>query len=191
MNELTKKFVLINGPSRVGKDTLAEFLESSLGMVHKKLSRPLKIAVEGMFLISGQALEAYKDMPSAVLLGLSGREWQIRLYNTLSDVGGKSVLADLFISDVIRDHWWSYDKFVVSDLGRVEELIAFIETFGVDNILVVRVFSPITAGHFVSKDSREYIPEGLDGLNVIDISNNGKQDFLHTGLKKVKKWLEI
>ena len=58
----SKKFVLINGPSRVGKDTLAKHLASELLLDHRKLSRPLTAATEAMFSISPTYAASAKDL---------------------------------------------------------------------------------------------------------------------------------
>ena len=187
----TNKFILINGPSRVGKDTLAHHLVQECNSIHDKLSAPLKMALKAMFNVGNNTIETYKDISSDLFLEATARELQIAMFDMLQDKGGDSVLADMYVTKFSGKAQTAPEIFVISDLGRQEELNSFIDAFGVDNIMVIRVFSPLHAGEFVSKDSRRYAEKDtVEGLEVLDLINNGKQEFLHVGLENVFNWLK-
>ena len=110
-----KKILLLNGPPRSGKDTIAEYLEGH-GWHHGKFSKVLKErthALYGMIDCPYDAFENVKDENLSVFFGITPREAYINTSEMLmKPVHGDDIWVRIFIQELEKV---KKDYIVVSD----------------------------------------------------------------------------
>lgn len=142
------KLILINGPSRSGKDTI----QSLIPGYKEKLSWPLKMGVLGMIAPHGELtfneLENHKEEPFIEFRGLplSFRRAQIDLYEKLSEVYGGAWLTELLVHRLKQAgshiNEYCHGLVTVSDSGRPEECAPIVKFLGAENVFVLSVTRP-------------------------------------------------
>lgn len=156
MPDLT--FILLNGPPYSGKDTFAATVKKHYGSAtsHRKFSAPLKLGLTEMFRLTAhevEKLEADKGTPSPLLCGMSWRDAQIWLSETVMkpkfgvDIFGRLLCKGVFGMDPKRR------LVVVSDSGFLAEANEVVDRFGYHNVHVVELHKP---GCTFDGDSRSY-----------------------------------
>lgn len=203
---MPQRIILFNGPPRCGKDTAASHcwsdpeLNSNHKLVFERMSRPLKkafAAVTDLNISPWDKVEHWEDRKEEIIpgFGVSYRQWQIDFSEKfMKPLYGENIFSKLFISRMKRQH---ADAVVfVPDCGFDIEYDTLVEKYGVDNILVVKIYRPDTT--FVG-DSRNYLRVGsvfiegtfdAAGKYVAYLNNNGTQEeFEIKALKTVKGWL--
>ncbi len=197
------KILLINGPPKSGKDTLARMLENalmedtSMPICHfERFSMPIKRAFAGTM---GIGIDNYgnvkgdwediKDQPHPLLIGKSYRQWQIDFSESFMkplyglDVFGRLFCARLSIYEGEWDRKYQLEPvIVVPDSGFQIEIDSIKKYLPSASYKLIRLHRP---GTNFNKDSRSY----LDDPSAIDIHNNGSlQNLLLAGLHIIKEW---
>jgi len=153
-----KKILLLNGPPRSGKDTIAEWLETR-GWYHGKFSKVLKERCHDLYGMTGEAHDAFEEEKDTVLpefYGVSPRDAYINLSEDLMKPRhGEDIWVRMFVDELKNV---SNDYIVVSDLGFQVEYETLMKLFGYKKISLGMIYR---AGCDFSKDSRDYVhPRG-------------------------------
>jgi hypothetical protein len=169
------KIIMINGPSRVGKDTVQGYIPG----YREKLSYPLKyMAMSAFEPFSKDRIGYYednKDTPFMTLNGrkLSYRQVQIDIFVKMAEVWGDDWLGQLLVSRVkeagVHINGTCGGVVTISDSGRRAECVPIVGAFGVANCVVVQVSRPGVS----YTDIRE--PVDLRDMDVplVEIYNDG------------------
>ena len=137
--------ILLNGPPRSGKDTVANMLCSMLPETsHWKLSGELKArthAVYGVDRRDPEEFERTKDQPSLLFLGLSPRQAYIEMHERyLKPVHGPRILGELLLKNIMRSFpLEETENIVVSDAGDVEQCMPLVEAWRPKNTILVHL----------------------------------------------------
>lgn len=186
------KFILINGPKRSGKSTLAKmFVADHPGDVSViGFSYHLKRFVHGIYLgaagwqLDPDHFDDCKELPQEILGGMSWRQAYIhyseKVIKPLHD-------KEWFGRQLLRAAK-EYERPIVAipDSGFMQEAETLVRDAGVENVVLVRMHRP---GHGFEGDSRSYInlshlgvvsmdvrvPEGGDWISFL---NEMKEDIL-------------
>jgi hypothetical protein len=168
------KIVAVCGLKRSGKDTIAEYLERSMGFLNVKIAGPLKQAVAHTFAFTKDQVEG--DMKDDVdpRWGISPRtamQWfgtDIMQYKAQDIMPG---MGRLFWTKhlVTKIHSYPMDqRIVISDLRFKHELDAMRESFSVFVIKVERSACPAN-DHHVSEEGCTDIAEDAKVTNDGDL----------------------
>lgn len=191
------KLVILNGPPRSGKDTLADYLcYRYSNAVHLKFADEVKQKVHRMYGLhesSSIALEKTKDIPCKALYYLTPREAYIGLSELyIKPMHGKDFLGRVLVEKIKQTPRFEDRLFVVSDGGFMEELEALLKVIKSKCISVARIHRP---GCDFKNDSRRYLTqEELEERNVVsfDLYNLGeKVDFLKDSEITLRQKLDI
>ena len=179
-----QKFVLLNGPPRVGKNTAAKILKENLpSCAVVGFSHYLKRFVHSIYLgrrgwdLDPDAFDAVKSIPQDCLGGMTWRQAYIYYSeNVIKVLHGKEWFGRKFL-ELAQSH--VQKVIAVSDSGFREESEAVIRHAGPTNVLLVRLHAD---GHTFEGDSRSYIDLTDLGVRVIDIENNSTIEYLQKRL---------
>lgn len=177
-----RKIILLNGPPRCGKDTIAEALEAyffkrdsnglfflDANIIHEKFSQPLKDGVKAIYSLPA-SIEATKDESDERLLGATYRSAQISLFHHLSRMHSNTVLGQLFSARVGKRN----GVFIVSDAGRFDEIFPAIKEFDANDCVLFRIHRDGTS---FANDIRQYVTNtDIIGIKSFDVDNNGSID---------------
>ena len=189
---MIKKLIVLNGPPRCGKDTLADFLADEFQASHLKFAGRLKQMTHGLYGVPMPAainqFESCKDKPNPSFFGLTPRQAYIAVSETyIKPVHGKSFFGDRLLEKINQI---PKPLFVASDGGLIEELIPVVEGLGSSNILILMITRP---GCSFDGDSRSYYPASVLqelGVEYEGLLNNGiLQGFLDNGQLLSQYWL--
>lgn len=160
------KVILLNGPPRSGKSTIALELQKFFGedrcgiigfshhlkkMVHKIYGLPDSTPVE--------AFDSVKDTSSPIFLGMSPRQAYIMWSEKAAKVfHGNTFFGRMFMRAAEAD---GRKLIIVSDSGFREEAEVVVERLGAENVYLVHLQR---RGTTFDNDSRSYI--NLDHLSV-------------------------
>lgn len=182
------RIILFNGPPGCGKDTAAQALAPEY--TELKFAWHLKECVHKIFGLDGPPVaeyEKYKDDPEF----LGGNVTLRQAYIQLSEHFFKPLFGPRYFGEIVA-RWIeerNLDKVTISDSGFAEEAQALVDTFGKENITLVRLHRE---GCTFEGDSRGYLE--LDGIATIDLTNRAYtakefKDFIrfHFREKKMKK----
>lgn len=175
------KIILLNGPARSSKDTIAHYLENTVGATHLKFATPLYHSIPHLFGIRQDEWDIIyrdeKETPQPHLQGMTPREAMVWLSeDVLKPKFGQSymgILAARTIVDLVPPHGESNHIFVFSDAGFASEQKILIDVFGNKDIHLVRLERP---EHNFVGDSRSYVDPvevGIDDTNFHILSNDG------------------
>lgn len=181
--------LLINGPPRAGKDSLALALQRAVGVQRAsvcKFADELKIMTHrahGYWHCSASAFEHCKDDPAEG--PLPGVTWR-QAYIAMSEKYVKPLFGDDYfgrkLAEKIRD--CPYDFQFVSDSGFVGEAKVLIDAFP-GQVYLLRIDRE---GATFQNDSRGWLK--LDVPNL-DVANNGSlRDLDRFAVPQILKWLE-
>ncbi|GAA4647905.1 hypothetical protein GCM10023116_01670 [Kistimonas scapharcae] len=186
------KIILLNGPPRCGKDTLAELFIRCFGAAHASFKKRL---IEITLCIYGVSREQWdqwyedKEVPRSALDGKSCRGALIYVSEEVvklkfgDDYFGKAAAQESL--NHLRD---GYDYTIFSDSGFPEEAIPLCNLVGPENVMVVRMHR---GGTDFSNDSRRYLqPSDLpEGVRFMELENNNHIEetigFLALGIEEV------
>lgn len=178
------RILLLNGPPRCGKDTIASILKShSPSFVHQeKFAQPMKRVVPLIYSVTldhwNNHLDtaANKDLPCSEFYGKTPREVQIALSEEyLKPLHSKTIFGQLLIRRLHMVLGGMADCAVISDSGFFEEAAQVVEEFGAENVQLWRIHRE---GCDFSKDSRNYVQLKDLGVREYDITNGGSLDDL-------------
>lgn len=156
LRHLVKNIVLLNGPPRSGKDTLANQLVERFGFRHFKITAKWKERVHALYGLDPKQyphdfFEKVKDEPNALFHGSSPRRAYIDVWeNYFKHAHGEEVLMDWLINEIdnCEDH-----LIVISDVGFDREAKYLFEYYG-KQALLIKVFRN---GYTFAGDSRDYV----------------------------------
>lgn len=171
------KVLLLNGPPRSGKDTIAEILKAwnPSGVFLEKFAMPMKRVCPQIYSIPlkiwREELDTpdNKDKPSKLLLGATPRKVQIDLSEKyLKPLHGPNVFGQLCLRRIRQASVGSSELVVISDSGFREEAEVLVKEFGADNVELWRISRP---GCTFEGDSRSYIDLDDLGVETYEIPN--------------------
>jgi len=184
-----RKIVLLNGPPRCGKDTIATYLEKEHGFYHTKFAKALKEGVHSILRLGTFDLmnrftplphdyyEPLKDTRMSEFLGLTPREAYISLSEEyMKEKFGSAIYGDLLLRELLGVN---NDFIVVSDSGFFEEMIPILNQRNEFETVLLRITRPGTS---FDGDSRSYVSQDkCEGvvLPSADIINDATQQDLH------------
>lgn len=196
------KVILLNGPARSGKDTLATHIEYSIsGCIGTKFAEPMQEFWKSIF--SAAVLEdddfvkytdGDKKNEAHPALGFSFRSGMIDLSEQyikprygLDFFGKVAALSIETRLAFLRNIGFPANCAVISDSGFKEEAVAIIEKFGAENVLLIKLYRP---GYTFADDSRNYI--NLDEFNVEtrELQNIELDQFKTDGIAMVREFVE-
>lgn len=178
-----KKVVLLNGPPKCGKDTVASHLVPYFNFQKMKFAAPLKRMAAGLLDMRVELVEEHKDHKFNILrketisneFGIapeySDEETLRRLLIRISEDFLKPVYGDTFFGRLaVRElQRSSYSLIVFTDSGFAREAESIIRAISKSNVLLIRLHRD--GCDFVG-DSRSYL-SGIAGREV-DIVNSGQ-----------------
>ena len=153
-----KRTIILNGPPRSGKDTIAEYISDKFGYTRASFKEPL---IDSTCFYYGvdrdwfmNRYEEDKEVRQENLNGLSRRQALIHVSeNVMKPQRGKGIFGEMLAASMVASE---NKKFVFSDGGFPEE---FLEIKKYDpNVVLVHLYRP---GCDFSNDSRDYIPSML------------------------------
>lgn len=204
------KVILINGPARSGKDTLADVLEDAqyewaskkdlsyvlcrfkfAGMMHKmwrEVFWDYLAPDEDTFL---DYVDGSKKNEVFEPLGVSYRQAMIAFSEDfIKPLLGTSFFGRYTAQQIARQQLW-YPKnelvAIISDSGFAEEAVAIIEKFGAENVLHIKLYRE---GFTFSGDSRNYIDLEPFGVESVELENITLEQFKRDGTEIVREFIE-
>jgi len=188
---MTIKVLILNAPSRSGKDTLANWIVDNLpNTAHLKFATFLKNMTHKLYDILGESnlFEDSKDIPNPSFFGLTPRQAYINLSEKyIKPIHGFEFFGERLVEEIFKQNRWIDNNlkfFVISDGGFIEEIMPLIKKFGCDN---VKVLPLIRSEYTFEGDSRNYVD--YDTLAELGVKvypfliNNNLDSFLHQGLQ--------
>ena len=185
------RFILLNGPPRCGKDTIASIICRNFPARKYKMTRPMDAALSGLFNIdpvhwSRKFREELKDTKCQELLDDTPRDALISLSEDwIKQRYGSEALGELairFLSSPSTSHIT-----VISDTGFRDEAHPLFRRYGFHNFLLVHVHRE---GCTFDNDSRSYWSAPL--INTFEFHNRYDLELLeHQVCKMVEEWCKI
>lgn len=177
VNDIPVRFVIFNGPKGSGKDFAANILSQVPATYHIKFSGILKLVIGCAAEVTQKLINEEKD--TIFFDGVSLRDHQINLYNYLAGRFGDDVLGRILcqnvrdnLKDDIRAAYGALPLYAVSDGGRGPEVEYVANTFGRDNMIIIRLHRE---GCTFDDDIRSYLD--IPGIKTVDIVNRGDDSF--------------
>src|ERR1700693_991262 len=129
MNNNKRIFVLLNGPPRSGKDTVADYLTTVLGnSVKISLAASLKNMVHRAYGLTDVPYNHYentKDEPNEDFLGITPRQAYRAFSETyMKPLHGNRIWAKILLLYIEE---MSYDIYIISDVGFEDEVHEIIQ----------------------------------------------------------------
>lgn len=199
------KVVLINGPARSGKDTLAKEAKNHfLSAYEFKFADVMHNFWQDVFFSMHDYDEAMsrtdgdlKSDPSPVL-GLSYRQCMIATSEDFikpilgNDFFGRLTAAQIAKGEALEKELYRSDPnfqyvALVSDSGFKEEAVAVIEKFGSENVLLLHLYRN---GYTYSGDSRGYIHLDEFGVKTVNLENITLEQFTREGVQIIRDFVE-
>ncbi len=187
------KVVLLNGPARSGKDTLAQFLVREFaGAVRIGFADHLKRLAHVMCFgpagwdMDPNAFDGTKEAPREAFAGMSPRQFYIHVSERVcKPLFGGGYFGDRFV-DAARAS--GADLVVVPDSGFRREAERVVEAFGASNVLLVRLSRD---GFTFEGDSRDYIVLSDLDVAAVEIENvTGRPEIASAALDgALTEWL--
>lgn len=185
---LLNTLVLLNGPPRCGKDTIAMSVytalrKHNLTAYKRKISKPLKDATHAAYgcHVRHDHFEHCKEEPNEIFFGLTPRQAYINMSELLLKPShGDDIVGKMFIrsTKVEEDHYM-----IISDCGFLSELEPIIEHYA--TVFLVRLHRE---GTNFDNDSRSYVYTGNNRVFEYDVDNNGSvEDTTDTILNHLEK----
>lgn len=193
---MVQKIIFFNGPPRSGKDTSADFLHDRLGdsVYQYKMALPLKEACHKLLGLQGSLtdLEPLKELPikfivceevignfvPSKLVKENGEMTLRQFYIHLSENVMKPMFGDDIFGRLAVEYLRQAPQPIatISDSGFAPEAMPIINSFGAENINLVRVHRP---GKTFVNDSRGYVELPVHSL---DLQNTGTLEDLEATL---------
>ena len=168
--------IFLNGPPRVGKDTVGKELVDQLDFADTyKISATLKRMTHGLYELDANRndhdrFEDCKDEPLSIFRGLTPRQAYINVSELLiKPVHGDDALGRWLYEDHIS-YFGKGEDGVITDSGFRAEAIPIVEAVGANNCALVRLHRQ---GCSFKGDSRGYISLSDLGVLQFDVDNNG------------------
>ena len=202
------KVILVNGPARSGKDTLAEFLTNGrftsdnspyyfphqtypfkfAGVMHQLWKDIfLNITEEDDF---NDWVDGSRKNETHPFLGCSYREAMIDFSeNYIKPRYGINFFGRLTAEEIAQSQKFFKEDIVavVSDSGFKEEAVSIIEKFGAENVLLVKLYRD---GYSFNGDSRNYIDLEEFGVKTVEIENITLDQFRRDAILLIREFVE-
>lgn len=179
------KIILVNGPPRSGKDSLAAIFGELRQAKPIKFADPLRKAVPAMFGMAPDVyhdlIENHKETPTDLLMGMSPREAQIWLSEEVMKPRFGKYVFGLVAANAIQAAPY-IDTWCFSDSGFTEEAEVIVEAFGAKNVALIKLERE---GCTFAGDSRSYI--SLPGVTELTVPNNNSLAVLW---ERVSAWYD-
>lgn len=184
------KFILLNGPPRSGKDTLAHMLKDHIG-AHRaavmQFSEPLKAAVHAMHGMPAdtptKVFDDVKHLPQDALGGKVPREEYVAWWNRICEHYGDEHFGKVLLCKAGLS---GKDYIIVSDCGRRGEPMPLIRTVGPENVLLVQLYR---GGTDFGNDGRDYVDlRDMDVLVWHAWNLRDDVDYMFEGVLKGMYW---
>lgn len=161
--------VLLNGPPRSGKDTLAMGLASRLNYRHMKFATPLKNAIPAIFNLEPVVWQGLmtnaKEIRSPLFGGMSPREALIWLSeDAIKPKFGDDFFGKRLVNQILDEN---LPRTVISDSGFYPEAAVVVRAFSPEALTLIRLHREDCS---FKGDSRGYID--LPGVQTFDVHNN-------------------
>ncbi|MGG5812568.1 hypothetical protein [Falsiroseomonas sp. CW058] len=184
--------LLINGPPRAGKDTLASHLIERIGgATRRRMAHELKVRTHRLYDCPPESwddpdyYDDVKDVPSAQFHGLSPRAAYIAVSETyFKPTHGEEFFGELFVRWL--DGIGPETRLVaVPDSGFLTEVRPILRRVGLSRLLLVRVHAGGRGKSFAG-DSRGYID--IPRVPTLDVRNDvdGRADLF---LEEAEVWV--
>ena len=179
------KIIMFNGPPNSGKDTLADELVKILGpkALRSSFALSLKDLVATALFVTVEDVERHKDEAMNVAAG--GDSMAILALDDVTFRDALIYFSEGFMKPLFGHNIWGKtlslalklhmeeqpdtEFCVISDLGFEDELQTFIDDYGAENVLVVRVSRHDTS---FENDSRHYVE--CKDCAIIGVKNENK-----------------
>lgn len=189
------KLIVLNGPSGCGKDFVAGKLKNmpTMGLVHRKLSDPLKEIVRAAHSYSPEQLDQLKDVVSigGMYVNATPRDEQKQLSKTLAELFGPTILGKMFVDRVRMDtNYPEPDVFrklplnYITDAGVANELEPIVNWFGKTNVLIVQISRDNCE---FGDDYRVYIE--MPEVTTVNVHNEGNDEFVEVMHRIVRSFI--
>lgn len=181
-----KQIIILNGPPRSGKDTLAEHLRKTApSVIHGKFADELKTITHRFYDVPNQEPNAYedvKDIPTEDFLGYSPRQAYINISQYFIKIFHSEDFFGMKLAETIKNYEKCFGEdygvvYVISDGGFAEECKPLIETFGADKISIIQIHRD---GCNFKNDSRSYFQ--LENVKTTLLKNDKIDHYLEEGL---------
>ena len=172
--------ILISGPPRSGKDTLAGWLSNTVDYKPMKFARPIELALRGFFGLDhyefNRRRNDLKDDPWPLIQGKSFRQCMQSFSEDWAKQYGQDIFGRIAAYNVGRDKDEGFNRFVFSDCGFTAEVAPVIRRFTVEEVVLVKLYRD---GCTFEGDTREY-PDvsAFPDLDVREYHNNGTEQEL-------------
>jgi len=169
--------ILISGPPRSGKDTLATWLSHVMDYKVMKFARPIERALQGFFGMNhhefNERRNKLKDEPWQLLQGKSFRNCMQSFSEDWAKQYGSDIFGRIAAYNVVHDRDEGFNRFVFSDCGFTEEVAPVIRRFMVEEVILVKLFRD---GCTYEGDTRNYPDVSqFDGIEIREYHNNGTE----------------
>jgi len=174
------RIILVNGPPRVGKDTVGNALALEIGGTVEKLAKELKErthALYCLFELNGSPLrhdwfEKSKDRPMDEFRGLTPRDAYIAVSEQyLKPMHGEDILGHLLLERLQGREklLGGVCRWIITDSGFQQEAEVLETYYGSNHCMLVRLHRE---GCNFEGDSRGYIDLSHLGVRCLDVDNN-------------------
>lgn len=192
------KIILINGPARSGKDTLADYLTETNYRYQKfKFADCMQGLWRGIFSTFSPEYDEFIDYVDGSKkndihpdVGCSFRSAMIDFSeNYIKPRYGINFFGRLTAAKVENLQYVLGDTeltAVISDSGFEEEAVSLIEKFGAENVLLLKLYRP---GYTFDGDSRSYINLKPFGVKTIELDNISIDQLKRDGLAAVEEFV--
>jgi hypothetical protein len=151
-----KTLILLNGPPRVGKTTIANHLRSMMNNgVRMNMADALKTMTHAMYSqpLDPDHFEDVKDIPNPAFGGMTPRQAYIAVSEDFfKRYHGSLVYGELFVKNALKTMPGSC--MITADTGFAGEIVPIIHEFKASNIILVRLRR---IGATFKGDSRSYV----------------------------------
>lgn len=169
----TNKLILLNGPRRVGKDSIAKELEKVFSSVIMHFAEPVKAGTHASFGLPHPSdyYEAVKDEPNSDFFGFTPRQaWINHAEGYMRKLYGQDVYVKI-LCNKLKTHMVGARRFViVPDCRFSEEVYGMTSLFDMKDMLLVNV---LREGYSFENDTGEYL--NYEWLRRVVISNKENQ----------------
>lgn len=132
----------LNGFKRVGKDTVAEYLEAQYDFERMAFADYLKNGVAALLDISREDVDRYKELDASVVVMGKSMSFRVFLQRFGTEMARKTwnedFWVDLLMPKETLTSLWHYNKKVVVSDARFENELSRIHHFGGYNIKIIR-----------------------------------------------------
>lgn len=176
--------ILLNGAPSSGKDTLANYLESDF-ILHWKYANKVRECAQVFYPQIDWWDDSIKDLPNKDLKGKSPRQILIKIGLSMRSEIDKDIWVDALANEIVQyEQEYGNHTYVISDCGFQNEVDVMVDRFGVDNVLLVRIYRE---GFTFENDSRNYVN---NTCAYLDMTNEDKDGFLGISAHYINSWLE-